>query len=297
MAQHICKQCKNLFKHKSTKRIFCSKECFHKFRVGKAQSEVCIEKRRRTMIGRTYSAERRANIGIAGLRVLSDSELTKMKELLELGMPDCFVQKALPLNTRVYKRYKQQLYPNGIPWQCKWLERDIEPEIVVEIVRMAKNRMAYRTIASQTKIYHKTVKLILTNLGKRDKDIQCLSTDDGVASMPEGAVRDLLRSNNIEHTQEFKLPDRRKYRFDFHIKGTNLLLEVQGDYWHCSSRKYPNGPINTVQTASIKRDLVKKELANNLGYVVIPIWEHDIVNNIQNVEKTLKEWIKKCKIQ
>lgn len=76
--------------------------------------------------------------------------------------------------------------------------------------------------------------------------------------------------------------------FDFHIKGKKVLVELDGDYFHCNPRKYPNGPINKMQQESIKNDQYKTALAEAHGYKLIRIWEYDFRNDQKGVIEKLK---------
>jgi G:T-mismatch repair DNA endonuclease (very short patch repair protein) len=72
-----------------------------------------------------------------------------------------------------------------------------------------------------------------------------------------------LNSNNQKHY----------YWVDFLVD--NTVIEVQGNYWHCNPRLYPNGPLDKVQKDHTRRDELKQEhlLAN--GYKIIYIWEDE----------------------
>lgn len=70
--------------------------------------------------------------------------------------------------------------------------------------------------------------------------------------------------------------------FDAHIVGTNILLEINGDYWHGNPKIYNSGDIisypggNIVVDVLWERDKNKRELAESFGYRVITIWEQSI---------------------
>ena len=85
-------------------------------------------------------------------------------------------------------------------------------------------------------------------------------------------------------------------QFDF-ILFKQILLEVNGDYWHANPEKYnkydmisyPNGVL--IKAGDIwKKDFNKKHLAESNGYKVVSIWEKEI-NSITDEE--LKNFILK----
>lgn len=100
----------------------------------------------------------------------------------------------------------------------------------------------------------------------------------GLSSL-EDRLSKILSNATISHVRQ-KWINRRSY--DFSICGTNLIIEVQGDYWHCnpdifsendSVREF-NGNYLTVKDVW-KRDFDKKLLAESYGYNVSYIWECD----------------------
>lgn len=61
----------------------------------------------------------------------------------------------------------------------------------------------------------------------------------------------------------------------------NVLIEVNGDYWHANPNIYKKGDIFNADMTSEQiwaKDDYKKLLAENLGYTLITIWESDIKN-------------------
>lgn len=301
MTQHVCKQCGTSFEHRSMKRIFCSNECYHSSRTGKAQSQECVEKRRRSMVGKTYNEQRRRNIGLSRQIKLSDEKQKELKYYLEAGMPDGYVIVKTDLSDRVYRRYKKLLYPEGIPWQIKWLENDIEPSVVEEVVRLAKLKYRYKRIASMVGLSIKTIRLILIALNKKDPEIKICSYDETSwserkESGPEQTVRQHLEKNQIAYRQEVQIEPNSKWFFDFQVTGTNLLIEVQGDYWHCNPALY-SSPINEYQQWARRRDFAKRDYAKKLGYSVLPVWENDLKTNIEDVYYKIERAISKCKVE
>lgn len=85
------------------------------------------------------------------------------------------------------------------------------------------------------------------------------------------------------------------YQFDFGNKDSRILVEVQGDYWH-GNPKYFNldgsdgkRKLNNIQIKKIKRDVEKKQFAEEHNFKLIYIWEDDIRNNNFSVLEELKD--------
>lgn len=251
------------------------------------------------MTGRKYSEERRKNIGAARLIHLSADTLAELNRLLEIGMPDGYIRNVLKVSRKVYQRHKATIYPNGIPWQLKWLENNIEPLAIEKIVEQTKNGIRYKKIAENIGLHHKTVRRIIKLLGKKDPQLKVVSYDKESWSVRRESSIELLVKTYLQsakHTfqQEVQIEEGSKWFFDFQLTNTKLLLEIQGDYWHCNPSVFET-PKNEYQKWAIKRDYVKKAYAKSLGYKVIPLWENDLKTNKEETFKKLEEEIQKCK--
>lgn len=111
-------------------------------------------------------------------------------------------------------------------------------------------------------------------------------------SMAEKEFKIYLNSIGIQVDEQHKI----QYKFyDFIIKGSNVLVEFSGGYWHCDPRLYPNGPINNIQKKTIINDRYKTYLAKINGYEIIYIWEKDFNDDKEKVKKYIFEELKKIK--
>jgi len=103
----------------------------------------------------------------------------------------------------------------------------------------------------------------------------------------------LLKKNNIQYEVEYMLPsETHAFRYDFKIN--NLLLELNGTYWHCSPKRYmPNDlvrfPNNRFILAKDKWEYDREKINNakEKGFLIEVIWEDEFS------EKKLLEIIKK----
>lgn len=78
----------------------------------------------------------------------------------------------------------------------------------------------------------------------------------------EAALEDWLRQNNIEFVREFQIK-KGAHRFDFWVKGTKLLLETDGIYFHNRDDQ------------QIK-DRTQEESAKEYGFIVLRFTDEDI---------------------
>jgi hypothetical protein len=298
MLLRICEFCKQEFQ--TYKAKFCSKLCYSNSRKGIPQSKELVEKRRSKLIGIKCSDEKKKKIGTTKTKILSSEIVEKIKELLAFGMPDGYILENIEgLSNRTYSRYKKELYPSGIPWQIKWLEKDISVPTIEEIIKYSKLGWRYKRIAKNIGLNHKTVKLILKSLNKRDPEIKCISYDKECwntrqESSLEKEIREFLIKENIEFTQEKQLEQNSKWYFDFHILNTNLVFEINGDYWHCNPKIYPS-PMNEYQRWAMRRDFAKKNYAAKNGFVLKTYWELDMKTDIEQEKEKIKKDIEQCK--
>jgi G:T-mismatch repair DNA endonuclease (very short patch repair protein) len=98
---------------------------------------------------------------------------------------------------------------------------------------------------------------------------------------PEMIVLDALTKLNINYKYQHGIIYENKIIavVDFLI-GNDIILEVQGDFWHCNPKKYKNGPIYQCQFHNLSNDKKKLDKLTKLGYKVIYLWEDDIIKDV-----------------
>ena len=97
-------------------------------------------------------------------------------------------------------------------------------------------------------------------------------------------VKNILDENGIEYIFNQPLGD---FRPDFQIKDTNLIIEVQGDYWHCNPKIYSTGPKDLIQMQHVLKDYVKNCFYVSNNYNVLCIWESDINQKPQEIKNEI----------
>lgn len=101
---------------------------------------------------------------------------------------------------------------------------------------------------------------------------------------PELKMKEILNELNISFKHQFRLRNR---LFDFHILNTNILIEVDGDWWHGNPKIYEK--LNMHQRKAKQKDLEKGKLAKENNFILLRFWQSDILNNIKEVEVKLKD--------
>lgn len=98
-------------------------------------------------------------------------------------------------------------------------------------------------------------------------------------------VKNVLDDNNIKYIFNEMLGE---YKPDFQILNTKILIEVNGDYYHCNPYVYPQGPKDEVQIKHVLRDYYKKCYYISRGYTILEIWEKDILESPETVKTIIK---------
>lgn len=84
----------------------------------------------------------------------------------------------------------------------------------------------------------------------------------------------ILDKYKVEYEEQYMISSRTFV--DFKIK--NLILEINGDYWHCNPKIYKT-PINSIQIKQIEKDKKRITRLKNLGFNVEIIWESDLTES------------------
>jgi len=112
-------------------------------------------------------------------------------------------------------------------------------------------------------------------------------------SKAEDEILETLKLLNIESIPNFLLEGK---IFDIYVPKFNLLIEYNGDYWHCNPLKYLKDYFNHKKQKTAQEiwdyDQNKLDLAKNNGYICEVIWETDYKQNknvILNLIKTYGE--------
>ena len=114
----------------------------------------------------------------------------------------------------------------------------------------------------------------------------------GYTSKLEEEFELILKSLSIEYYTQFYVKEI-KALYDFKIKCKNILIEVDGDYWHCNPNieKFKEPKLQW-HFDNLERDKIKNQWAAANGYQLHRFWENDIVNNRFEVVGKLMELLK-----
>ena len=101
-------------------------------------------------------------------------------------------------------------------------------------------------------------------------------------------VNQILNDINIKFISEYPC---KYYSIDNYLLDYNLMIEVQGDFWHCNPLKY-NQINQTVQVKRIPKDKAKHTyIKNKYNIEILYLWETDINNNVELCKKLIQKYI------
>lgn len=97
---------------------------------------------------------------------------------------------------------------------------------------------------------------------------------------------EILKKLKVNYVRQFYAKDIKRY-YDFYLPDLNVLVEVDGDYYHSYGKVYEE--MTPMQKRNHRVDEIKNEWAGIHGYALIRIWEHDIRNSPHMVLEKLRE--------
>lgn len=149
---------------------------------------------------------------------------------------------------------------------------------------------AINPLSRDTEVFHRRNKTVLQKYGVENV-WQCVDVfmkfprSQTKISYLNKRIYKILDDTNIKYTPEFALyylKDNRKRVKFYDFKIDNILLEVNGDYWHANPINYSPTDILNFPRYSIKaeeiwnRDLLKKQIGEENGFKIITLWETEL---------------------
>jgi len=107
----------------------------------------------------------------------------------------------------------------------------------------------------------------------------------------EQRVKNILDSNLISYQHNFciKISNKSRRYYDFWLLDSNILIEVNGDYWHANPSFYKENDLihymYESKTAGYiwEKDRFKRNTAEQKGFTVIYIWESEMKRQTDDV--------------
>jgi hypothetical protein len=115
-----------------------------------------------------------------------------------------------------------------------------------------------------------------------------------IRSKAEDAIINVLNDMDIDVIPNYRVETK---IFDIYIPKFNLLVEYNGDYWHCNPNKYDKNYIHTKKNKTAleiwEYDSNKLDLAKINGYHCEVIWESDYKKNKKIINDLITKYYNK----
>lgn len=176
----------------------------------------------------------------------------------------------------------------GLSRRAVFTDREIEilkdkyPHVSTEDLMPMMNE---KTTSQIDRFAHNELKLFKT------KDYIRMATLDGTKnslqpSSVQTTINNLLDDMKIAFEEEY---DIKYYLVDCYLTDYHLMIEVQGDFWHCS-------PLLNKNSVGIRNNVTKDKrkhtyIKNKYDIEVLYLWESDIRNNLNLCQKLIETYI------
>lgn len=111
----------------------------------------------------------------------------------------------------------------------------------------------------------------------------------GTSNLEKKFAKEFLEKLNVDYQWQFKAESIGRY-FDYYIPSANLLIELDGDFYHGYNILYEN--MSPMQKKNNRVDRDKDKWAKEHKIPLIRIWEHEINKEPSKVMNMLKTEIK-----
>ena len=109
----------------------------------------------------------------------------------------------------------------------------------------------------------------------------------GTSKLEIDFAQNFLDKLGVKYIWQFEAKEIKRF-FDYYLPEHNLIIEVNGSYWHADPRLYEDGKLTRTQKHDIRVDEYKKKWALMHGIPIFYVWEKDIRENPSDVMKKLK---------
>ena len=245
----ICKQKSVRDKYKST--------CLDKYGVNNvSKHDEVKEKKRETFI---------ENYGIDNI-----FKTNEFKESLNDLMINKYGVKRLTNSVKISEAWnnKTETEKNIIIEKCKLTKSNWSDEHKSNIINKmleTKSNWSDEEIFINSANISNGLKEVWSNFSEDEFNKRMIRLHKNFISKLEIRVRNILTNLNIPFTPQFPL----KYRtYDIKIDNTNILIEVNGDFWHANPRKYKANDLLPFPKKEVLAELLwkkdKKKIKNSL---------------------------------
>lgn len=126
------------------------------------------------------------------------------------------------------------------------------------------------------------------NVKPKKKWYQREHEEYGTSKLEERFAKNILDNLKLKYIYQYKAESIGRY-FDFYLPEYNVLIEVDGDYYH--SYNLDESEMSPMQKKNKRVDIQKTHWALMNGKPLLRIWEHDINEHPEKVKEQLKNFL------
>ena len=112
----------------------------------------------------------------------------------------------------------------------------------------------------------------------------------GTSKLEEKFAKNFLEKLGVNYVYQFKAESIGRY-YDFYLPDHNILIEIDGDYWH--SYGIVNEQMTPTQKKNRRIDEIKTHWALSNCIPLYRFWEHDINKHPESVMERLETILRK----
>lgn len=155
---------------------------------------------------------------------------------------------------------------------------------MMEQVSRVANKTAKKKAVKKKVLDSKLPRIAKPMKGKSQKK----NPQFGTSKLEVDFAKNFLDKLGVKYVWQFEAKEIKRF-FDYYLPDHNLIIEVNGSYWHADPRLYEDKKLTNTQKHDIRVDEYKKKWALLHGIPILYIWEKDIRENPSAVIKALKE--------
>jgi len=267
----------------------------NKKRVRPPHSEETKKKIAAGNTGQIFSQERREAISKANTGKANYDDFLNIKRLLEENV--CSLHAICQyLNVKMSKAMIRLMRVEGVSIheELRFFAHSIDYESAKKLLAYLRLSVHHTEIQERLGLSQKIIHGALLKLRKihgftySPRRKPCRTTKTKI----EVITSKILDESSTNYTTEYSFGN---FFYDVHITGTNLFIEVNGDYWHANPVVYQNKEmLNDTQKSNVRRDNYKRRYAKDRGFYVLYIWEKDLNTDYENTKIKLLKFVRRA---
>lgn len=305
----ICLKCNSPFKGKTSKQIYCSKQCYFSSAKRKPRTKdqkAAISKKTKEFYNDENletNKKRWENIGKNKTKFFTKEELDSILKIYSYRYVVDFDSVLFHANIKnKSKKILENYVKNNKEWYnnlnlIKGLPKNIQKLPIEEILKIQEDSKILN-ISTFSFTYNISFKQIFSFVEKGFLSSKLKESYNNrkntKETFPEKFVRNCLEENKIYFQKEYYLNNNgKRYYYDFCLKNKKII-EVHGDYWHVNPRVYTSEAIlSKAQKENLLNDINKEKFLKELNYDLLIIWEEEIYKKPNEIKEKIKNYARK----